>query len=311
MIASFVITFREALEAALIVGIVLGYLSKTNQTKYNRIVYLAIGAAIAASIAGAVAFTRLAGGFTGRAEEIFEGAAMLIGAALLTTMILWMMRQRHVAAELRERVATEVAESHRFGLFALVFVSVLREGIETVIFLGAASFVSVDNSLIGALAGLLAAVVLGYAIFAGSMRLDLKKFFTLTSILLILFAAGLVAHGVHELQEAGIIPVVVEHVWDINPALNPDGSYPLLHENGLVGSILKTLVGYNGNPSLLEVVSYVGYLLLVFVLWRRIENQRKVEDLRIERQAEVSESAATVAPAGGDKPTQESAIVSS
>ena len=305
MIASFIITFREALEAALIVGIVLGYLAKTNQTRYNRVVYLAIGAAIAASIAGALAFTRIAGGFTGRVEQIFEGAAMLIGAALLTTMILWMMKQRHVAAELRERVAAEVAESHRLGLFALVFVSVLREGIETVIFLGAASFVSAGNSLIGALAGLLAAGVLGYAIFAGSMKLDLRKFFTVTSILLILFAAGLVAHGVHELQEAGIVPVVVEHVWDINPALNPDGSYPLLHENGLVGSILMTLVGYNGNPSLLEVASYVGYLLLVFGLWRRIENPRTT----LERGG-VAQPAGMVAPAG-DKPTHQSKIVSS
>jgi high-affinity iron transporter len=285
MIASFVITFREALEAALIVGIVLGYLARTKQTRYNTVVYLAIAAAVAASIAGALLFTRVAGGFTGRAEEIFEGVTMLVGAGLLTTMILWMMKQRPVAAELRERVATEIAQAHVVGLFSLVFVSVLREGIETVIFLGAASFVSADSNLIGALAGLLAAVVLGYLIFAGSMRLDLRRFFTVTSILLILFAAGLVAHGVHELQEAGVIPVLVEHVWDINPALNPDGSYPLLHENGFLGSVLKALVGYNGNPSLLEVMSYLGYLVLVSVLWRRSGGERKAAEPAIEPQA--------------------------
>ena len=281
MIASFVITFREALEAALIVGIVLGYLARTRQARYNRIVYLAIGAAVAASIAGAALFNSIAGGFTGRAEQIFEGATMLIGAALLTTMILWMMGQRRVAAELREKVATTVAEAHRLGLFALVFVSVLREGIETVIFLGAASFTSTDYSLVGALGGLLLAGLLGYAIFAGSMRLDLAKFFTVTSILLILFAAGLAAHGVHELQEAGMIPVVVEHIWDINPALNPNGSYPLLHENGSLGSVLKALFGYDGNPSLLEVVTYLAYLLLVFVLWRRVAGQRKAAQVKV------------------------------
>ena len=281
MIASFVITFREALEAALIVGIVLGYLARTRQAQYNRIVYLAIGAAVAASIAGAALFNSIAGGFTGRAEQIFEGATMLIGAALLTTMILWMMGQRRVAAELREKVATTVAEAHRLGLFALVFVSVLREGIETVIFLGAASFSSTDYSLVGALGGLLLAGLLGYAIFAGSMRLDLAKFFTVTSILLILFAAGLAAHGVHELQEAGMIPVVVEHIWDINPALNPNGSYPLLHENGSLGSVLKALFGYDGNPSLLEVVTYLAYLLLVFVLWRRVAGQRKAAQVKV------------------------------
>jgi high-affinity iron transporter len=281
MIASFVITFREALEAALIVGIVLGYLARTGQTRYNRVVYMAIGAAVAASIAGAALFNSIAGGFTGRAEQIFEGATMLIGAALLTTMILWMMGQRRVATELREKVATTVAEARRLGLFALVFVSVLREGIETVIFLGAASFAATDYSLVGALGGLLVAGLLGYAIFAGSMRLDLGKFFTVTSILLILFAAGLAAHGVHELQEAGMIPVVVEHVWDLNPALNPNGSYPLLHENGSLGSVLKALFGYNGNPSLLEVVTYLSYLLLVVVLWRRAASQRKAAQVEV------------------------------
>lgn len=276
MIAAFVITLREALEAALIVGIVLSYLSKTGQNRYYRVVYLAIATAVAASVIGAVLFNTVAGGFTGRAEEIFEGVAMLIGAALLTTMILWMMRQRHIAGELRERVATEAARGQRLGLFSLVFVSVLREGVETVLFLGAASFVSSEYSLVGALAGLVAAVLLGYAMFAGSMRLDLKMFFNITSILLVLFAAGLVAHGVHELQEAGIIPVLVEHVWDINPPLNADGSYPLLHENGYVGSILKGLFGYNGNPSLIEVLSYVSYIFLASAaFWQGTVNRHQ------------------------------------
>ena len=280
MLASFIITFREALEAALVVGIVLSYLARTRQTRYRSVVFLAVGAAVAASLAGAVLFTRIAGGFTGRAEAIFEGATMLLGAALLTTMILWMMQQRHIAAELSARVATEVAEAHRLGLFLLVFVSVLREGIETVIFLGAASLAA-GSSLFGALAGLLSAGILGYLIFAGSKKLELKKFFSVTSVLLILFAAGLVAQGVHELQEAAILPVLVEHVWDLNPPPNADGSFPLWHENGYVGSILKSLLGYNGNPSLLEVASYVLYLLLVLALWRRISSRGEVVEAKI------------------------------
>jgi high-affinity iron transporter len=225
---------------------------------------------------GAVLFTAIAGGFTGRAEEVFEGVTMLIGALLLTTMILWMMRQRHIAAEIEQRVAEEVTESHRFGLFSLVFVSVLREGIETVIFLRAATLVGTDNSLIGALAGIIAAILLGYAIFVGSMRINLRRFFNITSVLLILFAAGLVAHGVHELQEANVIPTIAEHIWDINPPLSPDGSYPILHENGYIGSILKGLFGYNGNPSLIEVLSWFAYLVAVLVLWRNIERVHRV-----------------------------------
>ncbi len=267
MISSFIITFREALEAALIVGIILGYLVRTKQTEYNNVVYMGVLSGIVASIMGALLFVRLAGGFTGRAEQIFEGVTMLIGALLLTTMILWMRKQRHIALGLEQRVKTELAEKHRLGLFLLMFVAVLREGIETVIFLGAASFVSSSNNLIGSSAGIVAAILLGYAIFVGSMKINLKRFFNVTGVLLILFAAGLVAYGVHELQEAKIIPTLVEHLWDINPPVNPDGTYPLLHENGYVGSVLKGLFGYNGNPSLLEVLSYGTYLGLVLTLW--------------------------------------------
>ena len=269
MIPSFVITFRETLEAALVVGIVLGYLSRTRQTRYSRVVYAGVLAGLAASVVCAGLFAELAGGFTGRAEEIFEGITMLVGALLLSSMILWMLRQRRVAQELETRVAAEVAEANRFGLFSLVAVAVLREGIETVIFLRATSVFSSGNNLFGALAGIAVAVVLGVALFVGTRRIDIKAFFSVTSVLLILFAAGLVAHGVHELQEAQVIPTVVEHVWDINPLANPDGSLPALHEEGYVGSLLKSLLGYNGNPSLIEVLSYLMYLAAVYLIWRK------------------------------------------
>lgn len=276
MIPSFIITFRETLEAALIIGIVLSYLVKTKQTKYNNVVYIGVALAIVASIFGAFLFNSLNDGFSGRAEEIFEGITMIIGAVLLTTMILWMMKQKHIAAELEQRVASEITETHKFGLFSLVFVAVLREGIETVIFLQAASFVSTDSNLIGALFGVGIAITIGYAIFVGSMKINLKKFFNITSILLILFAAGLVAQGVHEFQEAKIVPTAVEHVWDINPALNTDGSYPMMHEKGYIGSIFKGLFGYNGDPSLIEILSYLVYLGIVVLLWRNIEKVHKV-----------------------------------
>jgi len=271
MIPSFIITFREALEAALVVGIVLSYLVRTRQTQYNNVVYLGVVSGIVASIIGAILFTTIAGGFAGKAEKIFEGITMLVGALLLTTMILWMMKQKQIARELEHRVASELTKTHRFGLCLLVFTAVLREGIETVIFLSAASFVSSNNSIIGALAGITAAILLGYAIFLGSKKINIKKFFNITSILLILFAAGLVAHGIHELQEAKIIPTIIEHIWDINPSVAPDGAYPLLHEKGYIGSILESLFGYNANPSLIEVLSYIAYLLSVFALWKRIE----------------------------------------
>lgn len=276
MISSFIIAIRETLEAALIVGIILSYLVKTKQTKHNNIIYIGVVSGIITSIIGALLFTHIAGGFTGRTEKIFEVITMLIGASLLTTMILWMMKQKHVSSELEHKVATELSEAHKFGLFSLVFIAVLREGIEMVIFLGATSFISTNNTLIGALAGIITAIFIGYAIFVSSIKINIKMFFNITSILLILFAAGLVAHVVHEFQETKIIPTIVEHIWDINPPINPDGSYTILHEKGYIGSILKSLFGYNGDPSLIEVLSYLVYLVLVFVLWRNIEKVHKV-----------------------------------
>jgi len=276
MIPSFVITFRETLEAALIIGIILSYLVKTNQSRHNSIVYISTASAILSSVLVAFLFNYFTGGFTGRAEEIFEGITMLIGAFLLTTMIIWMMKQKHIAVELEGRVDKELTEAHKFGLFSLVFIAVLREGIETVIFLKAASFVSTNNNLFGALFGISAAILLGYAIFVGSRRINLKRFFNITSFFLILFAAGLVAHGIHELQEAKIIPMAIEHLWDINPALSPDGSYRLLHEKGYIGSIMKDLLGYNGNPSLIEVASYLIYLSFVIVLWNKSKRKHAV-----------------------------------
>ena len=282
MIPSFIITFREVLEAALVVGIILSYLVRVKQTKYNNIVYAGIISGIIASIVGAILFTLLAGGFTGRTEEIFEGITMLVGALLLTTMILWMMKQKHIARELEDKVAAELTKAYKFGIFSVVFVAILREGIETVIFLRAASLVTTNNTMIGAISGIIAAILLGYTMFLGSKKINIKKFFNITSILLILFAAGLVAHGVHEFQEAKVIPTVIEHVWDVNPPLNPDDSYPMLHEKGYVGSTLKGLFGYNGNPSLIEVLSYLIYIALVFGLWCNIEKIKRAESFIME-----------------------------
>ena len=250
MLQSFIILFRETLEVALVIGIVLGYLVRSGQREYRKSVYFGLAAGVAASVLGAVGFQLLAGGFGGRAEEIFEGITMLAGAILLTTLIVWIMRKSAQTAELERKVANRIDGSRRAGLFLLIFFAVLREGIESVIFLSAARFASGENNLLGAGLGLAAAVVLGLLLFRGALRVNLRSFFTVTNVLLILFAAGLVTGGVHELQEAGVIPIVVEHVWDINPGVVGEG-YPVLHENGLLGSIAKGLFGYNGNPSLI------------------------------------------------------------
>ncbi|MFC2136106.1 FTR1 family protein [Bacteroidota bacterium] len=261
MLASTLIGFREALEAALIIGIILAYLLKTRKEKYNNIVYLGITAAIVTSIITAILFNMIAGGFEGQAEQIFEGFAMLFAAGILTYMVIW-MQGKSIANDLREKVSEQLSDGQKYGLFFLSFISVFREGVETVLFLSAAKFAGGgENSLLGTLIGIVLAIVLGYLIFVGSKKINIKKFFSVTSFLLILFAAGLFAHGVHEFQEAGWIPIAQEHVWDINPLVNEDGSFPVLHEQGVIGSLMKGLFGYNGNPNLLEVIIWALYLL--------------------------------------------------
>ena len=274
VLSSFLITSRETLEAALVVGIVLAYLNRTNNEQYRKTVYYGIFAGIVLSIFSAFLFNIFAGGFEGRAEELFEGFTMLFAAALLTTMILWMMKQRHIAKEIEGKVAAHIQkakfnQAYSYGLFALIVVAVLREGVETVIFFSALNYAS-SISFIGATLGVITAIGIGYLFFASTRKINLKKFFSISSIFLILIASGLVAHGIHELEEAKLLNPLVEHVWDINPAVAVEGVYPALHENGIIGSFLKGLFGYNGNPSLLEVLFYAAYLIGIFYLYWRI-----------------------------------------
>lgn len=275
MAAALLITLRETLEASLVVGILLAYLKKTQNTHHNKYIWSGVGAGVAISIALAYAFQWLYGGFEGRAEELYEGIMMLTAAGLLSWMIIWMLKQRHaIKKNIENKAAAHIKEDHPMGLFTLVFVAVLREGIETVIFLQGAVIASQGHeTLLGAISGIALAIFLAWILFKGIAKVPLKSFFTTTSILLILFAAGLVAHGVHELQEAHIIPEVIEHVWDINPLVVTEGVYPLFHENGAIGSLLKGLFGYNGNPNLLEVVAYVLYLMVIALVWRKVDDQ--------------------------------------
>jgi high-affinity iron transporter len=262
MLESFLVLFRETLEAALVIGIVLGYLTRTGQPRYRLPVWLAVASGVAASMVAAWLFQRLAGGFEGQSEQIFEGLVTLAGAALLTTLIVWMAGKRDAASKVEHGVERRLAPggSRGAGLFLLVFLSVLREGVESVIFLGTAA------SPWGAAAGLGTAVLFGFLLFRGALRVRLGVFFTVTNMLLLLFAAGLVAHGLHELVEAGWLPALVEPIWNLNP---------LLPERSVTGSLLRGLFGYNGDPTLLEMLGYAVYAALAAVLWTGTAHRRR------------------------------------
>ncbi len=281
MTAALLITLRETLEAALIVGIALAYLKKTANGKHAKYIWYGVLGGIVLSVLLAIIFQSFLGGFEGKAEEIYEGVMMLTAAGLLTWMILWMLVQRrNIKKNLEDKMEAHLKRDHYIGLMFITFVGVAREGIETVIFLQAA-FLQSDSSgvLSGGVLGMVIAIILAYILFKGVAKVPLRKFFTFTSVLLILFAAGLVAHGVHEFQEAGVVPIVKEHVWDLNPEVVEEGVYPVMHESGAVGGILKGLFGYNGNPNLLEVLSYLAYLIVIALAWWRIDSgARKFQD---------------------------------
>ncbi|HEY76110.1 MAG TPA: hypothetical protein G4O00_08010 [Thermoflexia bacterium] len=256
MLASGLITLREGLEAALIVGIVLSVLRRLGHADRAKVVWAGVAAAVGASVVAGLAIHRLGVAFEGRSEEIFEGATMLLAAVVLTWMIFWMQRQgRQIQTELEQDVRRATVAGSNGPLFALAFIAVVREGIETVLFLTAAAFTATPaQTLLGGAMGLGIAVGLGWLTFAAGRRLNMGIFFRVTGLLLLLFAAGLVAQSVHELQEAALLPTFVEHVWDLNP---------ILDENSGVGTLLKALFGYNGDPSLLEVLAYGVYFAVV------------------------------------------------
>ena len=267
MVAALLITLREGLEAALIIGIVLSVLQRMGLSTRQREVWWGVIAAVMVSVVGGFALHALGVAFEGRGEEIFEGIAMILAASVLTWMIFWMQGSGiNVQKELEAGVQAAVLSQSRGALFGLAFVAVVREGIETALFLTAAALsASPLQTTVGGGIGLLLAVLLGWLVFAAGKRLSVRPFFKITSLLLLFFAAGLLAHGIHELQEAAVLPVIAEHIYDLNP---------ILDENTGLGTILKTLFGYNGNPNLLESVVYVLYLGVIYLLNNRVSQKQ-------------------------------------
>lgn len=210
MFSAFVVTFRESLEAALVVGIILAYLNKSGNPKFEKSVWHGVALGVVASIALAVVFNVYLGGFEGRAEEIYEGIMYLTAALLITWMVVWMWRQgKNIKVNVEKKIAVHLDKNYTWGVMLLAFVTVLREGIETVIFMQAA-FVK-DNSLmvfLGGAVGVVGAVALGYAIFRGALKFPVRKFFMVTSILLAIFAVNLLINAAEEFGEAGVIPEI-------------------------------------------------------------------------------------------------------
>jgi len=267
MLAGFLLALREGVEAALIVGIVLGMLKKMNRSDRAPWVWLGVGIASIVSVIVALMLNLLNAEFEGPGEMAFEGLTMLFAASVLTWMIFWMQKQgRQTQLGLEANVKSALSRSTHWGLFFVAFLAVVREGVELALFLTAVNFsepaAGVEAPILGWLGGLLgliAAVIIGWLMFDTAIKLNLRRFFQLTSIVLIVFAAGLVGHAIHEFNELGWIPAVVEHIYDLNA---------IVPENSTVGQFLSALFGYNANPSLTEMTGYLGYFVAVFGLTR-------------------------------------------
>jgi high-affinity iron transporter len=274
LLANFLIGLREGLEASLVVSILVAYLVRTRHRDRIGWVAAGVGAAVALSLVFGAVLT-----FTSRAmsfedQETFAGVMSIVAVALVTGMVFWMRRAaRSIKGELEGRLSTALS----IGAPALVlvsFVSVGREGLETSLFVWAAaqSSDSTVTPLLGLVLGLAVAVGIGYLIYRGALRINLSRFFTWTGALLVLVAAGVLAYGVHDLQEAGHIPGLDDLAFDVSSTL------PL---TGWLGSLLKGFFNYNPAPTQIELTVWLAYLVPVMTaFWWPSARPRKPSDRR-------------------------------
>ena len=247
---------REGVEAALIVGIIASYLVKIGRADRLPSVWLGVVGAIAASVAIGVLAFLLLGSLQGTAEKIFAGSASLLAVVILTYMLFWMRTQAiTLGAELRSGVDRAVASASVLGLSLLAFTAVIREGIETALFLLGQTTAAADQGLsvvVGAFIGLLIAAGIGVLIFRAGLRLNLSAFFNVTGAALVVIASGLLSYGVHEFIELGLLPALINPVYDISAILP--------HKEG-IGQFLRAIVGYSSTPELTTLLAQGAYLI--------------------------------------------------
>lgn len=259
--AAFLITLREGVEIALIISILLAYLARVNRRDMFGAVWVGIASAVVVCAGIALAFQRFVGDFTGKAEQLTEGIVAIAAASMLTYMIFWMRKHaRGSSAGLQTRLAVVIEHSFlAVALFAAV--SVLREGIETALLLLGATEQSQPGwgFTVGGVAGLAAATWIGYAFYAGSRQINLKRFFSATALLLILFAAGMAGKAAHEFAEyAGLGGSLVEPVWHVTNAA---------FSTSWFAQFLNGMFGWSPHPELIRVLVYFSYLLPVTALY--------------------------------------------
>ncbi len=268
MIGQYLITFREALEAALIIIIVLAYLKRTDRLHLTKFVLYGVLIALGGSFVLGISIWIIYGGITDSQKVLFEGIAALVAVGVLTTMVLWMATKgKEIKGEVEKKLSTITTSGVALGLVGFSFIAVFREGLETVLFLTPFMVEDVGGTLLGATIGIITSLILNYLIFFVGMKINLRKFFYLTSVLLVFLAAGLIGYGIHELIEFGggaNLGWFGTYAYDLNIA-----SEHILSHKGAIGSIFAVMFGYTTKAEWGRIIFYLAYIgiFLPLVLW--------------------------------------------
>ncbi|WP_181274271.1 iron uptake transporter permease EfeU [Brevibacterium oceani] len=269
-VANLLIALREGLEATLVIGILVGYLVKTDRRDVLPKLWLGVGVAALIPLSIGAALTWGPKTLTFQAQEIIGGSLSIVTVALVTGMIFWMGKHsRQLKGELESSMAASLTKrSSGWGIVGLAVLAVGREGAETALFIWATVRSSVENSVLattaGVITGLVLAVVLGWIIYRGSRRINMKLFFSVTGYFLILVAAGIFAYGIGDLQEAGVLPGIMNHTWDFSSSL-PDPGSPIYWLYVLGQAIFQI----NVQPTVLQTIGWIVYAVPVIILFAR------------------------------------------
>jgi high-affinity iron transporter len=261
VLATLVIFLREGVEASMIIAILLAYLDRIGRRDHFRDIFAGVGAALVLATAGGVLAYETIRSYDGsRVQSIFETVTYLLAVAVLTYMTFWMRRHaRSISTELRARTDAALDSRARWGLALLAFQAVGREGLETVIFTLAIVFsASAAGALSGALIGLVCSLVIAFMIYKAGHKMNLGRFFTVIGVLLMVFAAGLLADSIQNLQKLGWLPVLTTPLWH---------SARLLSEDSAIGDVLHSFFGYSDAPTPLQLVAYVAYLAVAVAVY--------------------------------------------
>jgi high-affinity iron transporter len=261
MLATLIIFLREGVEASMIVAILLAYLNRIGRRDHFRDVFLGVGAALLVATAGGVIAYETIRSYDGsRVQTIFETCTYLLAAGVLTYMTFWMRNHaRSLSADLRARTDAALDGKARLGIGLLAFQAVGREGLETVVFTLAIVFsTSTAGALGGAAIGLAGSLVIAFVIYRLGHRLDLARFFTVIGVLLMVFAAGLLADTVQNMQQLGWLPVLDAPMWHTTS---------LLSQGSALGDVLHSFFGYSDQPTPLQLIIYLAYLAIVIVTY--------------------------------------------